>query len=745
MSQSAAVPASGRRRADAAVAIPPSAGNARSRAAGAHDVPNRRVLSMISTPSRTRLSLLLALALGTAGVAFAAAPPLASTPAGTQPATAPAAQPAGDFLRADIDPKVDPRQDFFDYANGGWLASHPIPASESAWGIGSLVEEDTYATLRKINEDSANGRWAAGSYPRKVGDFWKTAMDTARADEQGVHPLDDEMDRIDRVANAGDAMAEAFTLAQIGIDAFFESDISQDEKDSAVYAVHFNQGGLGLPERDFYFNPEQGVAKVRSEYVAHLSRVLQQLGRKSADADAAAARVMAFETELARISRKIEDLRDPDRNYNKMTPAEFTAKYTPHIPWNDRMYSWGVQPATVIVGQPDFFQSLDGLLQKTDVKVLRDYLRLHLVDAYAPTLAKSFDDEHFRFYGQVLRGQKEQRERWKRVIDTENRTIGKILGQAYVQDHFPPAAKARYTAMVEAIRSAYHDRIERLAWMSPETKAKALAKLAAITAKVGYPDKWEDYHGINIATESYCQNVMRARLWHFNDQVRKFSLPVDRSEWDMNPQTYNAYYNPSNNEIVLPAAIFTIPGVADAQIDDAVAYGYVGAGTIGHEITHGFDDEGRKFDAHGNLSDWWTAEDASKFQQRADVLARQFDAYEPIPGIHINGKASLGENLADFGGLMIGIDAFMKTEQYRKGVKIGGLTPMQRFFLGYALGWMSQQRPEVLRSHLLSDVHAPAKWRVLGPLSNIPAFYEAFGVKPGDAMWRPADQRAAIW
>ncbi len=678
-------------------------------------------------------------------LAIAGAPAQPTMPAKTAAAPAATAPAKADFLQADIDPTVDPRKDFFDYANGRWLASHPIPAAESSWGIGNEVEEDTYASLHKINQHFGRQRWPQGSYAQKIGDFWNTAMDTAKVDEAGIEPLAEEIRRIDAVKTAGDAMMEAFSLAQIGVGAFFDADILQDEKNSDVLAVHFSQGGLALGDRDFYFNPEPGVAKVREEYVAHLSRVLQLLGRKSADADAAAAKVMAFQTELARISRKLEDLRDPDKNYHKLTPAEFTAKFTPDIPWAERMYSWNVQPETVIVGQPEFFAGMDKLLGKTDPAVLRDYLRLRLVDAYSPTLSKAFDEEHFRFYGMAMRGQKQQRERWKRVIDAENGAMGMILGQAYVEDHFPPAAKQRYVAMVAAVKQAFGERIKKLEWMSPETKTKALAKLEAVTAKVGYPDKWEDFHGMNISNNSYCQNMLRAALWHFNDRVRKLALPVDRSEWDMFPQTYNAYYNPSNNEIVLPAAIFSVPGVPDAQVDDAVAYGYAAAGTIGHEITHGFDDEGRKFDAKGNLSDWWTAEDAAKFEARAAVLAREFDAYEPIPGIHINGKASLGENIADFGGVLIGLDAFKQTKQYREGKKIGGLTPVQRFFLGYAMGWMSQQREQSLRQHLLTDVHAPAKWRVLGPLSNIPAFYTAFGVKQGDPMWRPADQRAAIW
>ena len=656
-----------------------------------------------------------------------------------------ATPPPQDFLQAHLDPAVDPGVDFFEYANGGWLAGHPIPASESSWGIGNAVDEQLYVSLRNINEQAARSEQAPGSDQQKISDFWTTAMDTAKADRLGVHPLDAELARVDAVQGAGDVLDTVFAWQPLGVDALFGVGIGQDEKDSEVMAVHVYQGGLGLPERDFYFNPEQGVAKIRTEYVGHIARTLALLGRDDRQATADAVRVMAFETALAKASRKLEDLRDPEKNYNKMTPADLTAKITPSIAWSDRLAAWKLHPETVIVGQPEYLAAVDKLLRETPVPVLRDYLRYHLVDGYAPYLGQAFDQENFRFNGQVLSGQKQQRERWKRVLDNEGNAMGMVLGKIFVSEYFPAAAKQRYVALVEAIRTAYGERIEKLDWMSAATKARAQQKLAAITTKVGYPDKWKDYSTLQVGRESYARNMMNAAQWHFDDDLSKFGKPVDRSEWEMTPQTYNAYYNPSNNEIVLPAAIFTVPGVLDAQVDDAVVYGYAAASTIGHEITHGFDDEGRQFDAAGNLAQWWTDEDAKKFQQHAEVMVQQFDAFEPLPGLHINGKASLGENIADYGGLLLGLDAFKKTEQYAKGEKIGGLTPLQRYFLGYALGWMSQQREEQLRSRLLSDVHAPAKWRVLGPLSNIPEFYEAFGIKPGQPMWRPEAERVHIW
>jgi putative endopeptidase len=650
-----------------------------------------------------------------------------------------------DFLASHLDTSVDPGVDFFEYANGGWLKAHPIPASESAWGIGNAVNEQLYASLRKINEDAAAAGAEPGSDQQKIGDFWATAMDVALADRLGATPLQAQLDTIDAVASADDVFDTVFAFKPIGVSGLFRLGVSQDDKASDTMAVQLNQGGLGLPERDFYFNPEAGVAKVRAEYVDHIARTLGLLGRDPIDAQAAAAAVMAFETQLATASRKLEDLRDPEKNYNKMTPAELTAKYTPSLDWTARLAQWGVEPDYVIVGQPEYFAAMDSLVRDTPVPVLQDYLRYHLVDDYADYLGSSFDQEHFRFHGQAMSGQKEQRARWKRVLDEEGGAMGMVLGKIFVKEYFPEASKQRYVAMVEAIRDTYRDRIERLDWMSPGTKQKALVKLAGITPKVGYPDKWKDYSALSIGRESYAANMMAAMRWRFQDNLSHFGKPVDRTEWHMTPQTYNAYYNPSNNEIVLPAAIFTVPGVPDAQVDDAVAYGYAAASTIGHEITHGFDDQGRQYDAKGNLSGWWTDEDARRFNVAAQRMVEEFDAYEPLPGLHINGKASLGENIADYGGILLGLEAFKKTEQYRKGEKIGGLTPLQRYFLGYALGWMSHQREERLRARLLSDVHAPAKWRVLGPMSNIPEFYEAFGVKPGQPMWRPADERVRIW
>jgi putative endopeptidase len=652
-----------------------------------------------------------------------------------------------DVVAADIDPSVNPGDDFFSYANGGWLKTHPIPPEDAEYGIGKLVQDDLDAKLRATSEEAARHlNTAAGSDERKIGDFWNTAVDQALADRLGLAPLHADLAAIDAIGDLKGVLDMTFALQRQGLGPLFSFGIAQDEKASGVMAVHLGQGGLGLPDRDFYFNKDAGIAKTRQAYVVHIATMLKLLGADAAGAQLRSEAVMAFETSLATVSRPLEDLRDPQKNYNRVGPGEFTAKYTPAIAWRQRMGDWQLAPDYVIVGQPEFFAGLEAVLARTPVATLRDYLRLQLVDTYAPYLSKPFDDEHFDFYGRVLSGRQEQHPRWKRALNAENGALGMILGRIYVKQYFPASAKQRYGDLVEAIRTAYGERIDRLDWMSAATKAKAHEKLARLTKKVGFPDKWKDYSALVITRNSFAENMRNAGIWQFNDQLSKFGKPVDRSEWvDITPQTYNAYYNPPNNEIVLPAAAFLIPGFKDAELDDAVVYGYVAASTIGHEMTHGFDDEGRQFDGEGNLTDWWTKEDAAQFTQRAAVLARQFDAYEPLPGLHINGNATLGENIADYGGVLLGLDAFRKTEQYRSGRKIAGYTPLQRFFLGYALSWLSAEREELLRQYLLSDVHSPAKWRTNGPLSNVAEFYEAFGVKPGQPLYRPESERVRIW
>ncbi|MES2921496.1 MAG: M13 family metallopeptidase [Verrucomicrobiota bacterium] len=659
--------------------------------------------------------------------------------------TSPVPTERGDILSANLDRAVDPAKDFFSFANGGWLARHPIPASEAGWGIGDLVREELYEQLRKISEEAAKAAAPTNSDLRKIGDFWTTAMDDAKADAVGLTPLRKELELIDSIKTIGDVLDVSFVLRPLAVETFCTVSVGQDEKRSDLMSVHISQGGLGLPERDFYFNQEKGTARIRREYVAHLARMLKLMGRSGGDASNAAENVMKFETSLAKASRKLEDLRDAEKNYHPMTPSDLTGNHTPLIDWQRRLAAMSLRPDVVIVGQPEYFTALNQLLTKTPLPVLKDYLRIQLIAIYAAFLDKAWADEDFAFTGKVLSGQKEQRPRWKRVLDSQELAMGMVTGKIFVQEYFPERVKRRYADLVEVIRNSYRERIDRLEWMSDATKAKAREKLDKLTVKVGYPDRWKDYSALIVATDSWCGNMMNASRWQFGDMVSKFGKPVDRTEWEMTPQTYNAYYQASNNEIVLPAAIFTVPGMRDEDLDDALVYGYAAASTIGHEITHGFDDEGRKFDAQGNLKDWWTAEDAARFQQRAVAMVAQFNAFQPLPGLPINGQASLGENLADYGGLLLALDAFKKTEQFRSGQPIGGFTPIQRFFLGYAFAWIYQNREESLRARLLSDVHAPPKWRVNVPLSNIPEFQEAFGIKPGAPMWRPPESHVKVW
>ena len=650
-----------------------------------------------------------------------------------------------DILLANADTTISPGRDFFQYANGTWLKNNPIPASESIWSIYNLVQEETYSRLKEISVNAATANDAKpGTALQKIGDFYASAMDTTAIEKNGLKPLQPELDRINAITDVKSLLTEIANLSPVA-DAFFGLYIGQDSKNSEKMALHIFQAGIGLPDRDYYFNTDVRTVNIRKEYVKHVTNVMRLLGDDEAAATKHSEMVMKIEIALASKSRKLEALRDPYKNYNKMS-VQAVSKLTPSINWKEMLAKTGIQNLdTVIVMQPEFLQEVEKLLKTTGPDEWKAYLRWRLIDNSAGYLSKAFEDEEFNFRGKVMQGSKEQRIRWKRVLDAEEGALGELLGQLYVQKYFSPATKKRYETMVGNIMEAYGERIKALDWMSPATKEKALAKLSTVVKKVGYPEKWKDYSALTINRDSYVMNVLQARRWAFNYEVNKLGKPVDRTEWGMTPQTYNAYYNPSNNEIVLPAAMFIIPGVPDSLADDAMMYAYVGGSTIGHEITHGFDDEGRQFDAKGNLRDWWTKEDMEKFNDRAKVMVDQFNNYIVLDSMHINGKASLGENIADLAGVILGYQAFQKTEQAKKGEKIEGFTPNQRYFMAYALSWLGHQRDERLARQIMTDVHAPAKQRVNGPLSNIPEFYKAFNVKPGDPMYRPENQRVKIW
>ena len=649
-----------------------------------------------------------------------------------------------DVLATNLDTTVSPGADFFQYANGGWLNKNEIPGDESAWGIGNLVDLENKNRLREIAEKASASNAAAGSTEQKIGDFWKMAMDSAKIEADGVKPLQPMLDKLNAVTDVKALVNLVAEFKMAGSSTLFSDYISQDDKNSDVMAYKMSQGGLGLPEREYYFKSDSVTVNIRSAYIKYMTQVLTLSGDAPAAAETTAKNILALETKLAAASRKIEDLRDPYKNYNKMAVADL-GKMNSGFDWNAYMGIVGIKGIdSVIVGQPEFFKALDGVLKTVPLNDWKGYVKFNLLSDFSAALPDTFGRAAFDF-SKLFSGAKARRPRWKRAIASEENVMGELMGQLYVKEFFNETAKKRYEDMVEAIRAALKDRIANLTWMSDSTKQKAYAKLAAIKKKVGYPEKWKDFSTLQVGTESYLANLVSANKWWHQYNVNKLGKPVDRDEWDMFPQTYNAYYNPSNNEIVLPAGIFTVPGYRDEELDEATVYGYAGASTIGHEITHGFDDEGRQFDAKGNLMSWWTKSDEEEFNRRAEVIIKQFDEYEPVPGYHINGKATTGENIADLGGILLGIEAYKKTDEYKANKTVAGLTPMQRYFLGYSLGWLGKQKDEQLRNRLMTDVHSPAKYRVNGPFVDVDEFYTAFNIKPGDKMYRADSLRVKIW
>ena len=647
-----------------------------------------------------------------------------------------------DILAMDIDSTVKPGDDFFMFANGGWYKKTKIPDTESGWGIGNMVQDEIYQKLRKINEDAIKEKARAGSVSQKIGDFWKSGMDSAAIEAAKLTPLQPDFEKIDAIKTPDDLVSVAAMLHRKGVSGLFSDYVYQDDKKSDEMAYHFSQGGLGLPNRDYYFNTDARSVQVKKAYQDYMAKTFTRIDPATATANVN--QVFNLETKLAKASRKLADLRDPYKNYNKMS-WEQLMKTGPSFNWINYAKEVGANKVdSVIVGQPEFIVALSNEIKQTPLDVWKNYLKLGLIQSSAAYLDSATYNNAFE-YRKAITGATKPRDRWKRVLDAEESAIGEALGQLFVKEYFTEAAKKRYSDMVENVRAAYKERIEKLTWMNDSTKQKAYDKLAKITKKVGYPDRWKDFSSLKIDDGPWVLNMQRANEWWHQYEINKLGKPVDRNEWEMTPQTYNAYYNPSNNEIVLPAGIFSVPGYADNELDDALVYGYAAASTIGHEITHGFDDQGRQYDAKGNLYDWWTKKDAEEFSDRAKKIIAQFNEFIPIDTLHINGEATQGENIADLGGMLIGLDAFKKTDTYKKNEKISGYTPLQRYFLGYALGWLYKNRPESVASQVMTDVHAPAIQRVNGPVVNVPEFYEAFGIKPGDKMYRPDSLRVKIW
>ena len=649
--------------------------------------------------------------------------------------------------RADIDPKnfdlaAKPQDDFNAFANGGWKKDNPVPAAYSRWGAFNEVDEHNKTGLHAILDRAAKAEHP-GAIEKQVGDFYASGMNEAAIAAAGLVPLKPELDRIAAIQTATDVQAEIARLHTFKIRAGFIIESEQDPKNSVMMIAGTGQNGLGLPDRDYYFRDDEKSKKLREQYVVHVAKMLELAGATPDTAKAGAQTVLKLETALAQGSKKRVELRDPVANYHKLPIAD-VQKLTPHFDWKAYFATVDIaEPAEIDVGQPEFFKALDTQLAATPVADWQVYLRWHLLHATAAYLSPAFVDENFAFYGKTLTGTQVLRERWKRVLDTEDSLIGEALGQLYVAEYFPPESKARMLKLVDNLRAALRDRLQTLEWMDEPTRAKALGKLDAFGVKIGYPDKWIDYSKLTIDRGPYVSNVLRARAFDFHRDLAKVGKPVDRGDWDMTPPTVNAYYNPTMNEIVFPAGILQ-PPFFDAKADDAVNYGGIGA-VIGHEMTHGFDDQGRQFDAQGNLTDWWTPECAARFKERAAAIVKQFNGYVPIDDLHINGELTQGENIADLGGVKISFAALQKALVGQPRREVSGFTEEQRFFLSWATVWHENIRDQELRLRVNTDPHSPAKFRIIGPLSNLPEFYSAFDVPVGAPMRRAAEDRVTIW
>jgi putative endopeptidase len=700
---------------------------------------------MLLHPSRrARLALAAALAAAAApAAARAQARPAAPAPAAA-PTTAPVARGRG-IDPANLDTTCAACANFFQFANGGWLKRTTVPAAYASWGSFNELGDRNEAVLRRIIEAAAAKPAApAGSNDQKIGAYYRACMDSAAAERAGAAPIRPLLDRIAAIRTTADVRAALGPLERDAGLAPFGAGVAPDDKNSDSLLVAFGQGGLGLPDRDYYLKTDARSQQIRDRYVAHVARMLTLAGgTDSARAAADARTVLALETKLAGASMTRVEQRDPNATYHKMTLAEFQ-RTTPGVDWTAYLAAVGApRVATVNVRQPAFFRALDSLVTREPADAWKTYLRWRAVSSAAGALSSAFVNERFAF-SSTFTGAKEQQPRWKRCVGSTNGALGELVGQEYVKQTFTPESKARALAMVANLQAALGERIAGLTWMSDTTKRQAQAKLAAFTRKIGYPDKWTDYSALQVADGSHYANLRRAGRFQEARDWAKLGKAIDKGEWGMTPPTVNAYYNPSWNEIVFPAGILQ-PPFYDPEADDAVNYGAMGA-VIGHEMTHGFDDQGRQYDARGNLRDWWTAGDAARYTAEADKVAAQFSAYTVVDSAtHVNGRLTLGENIADLGGLTIAHAALQKANANKRLQKIDGFTPDQRFFLGWAQVWRQLQRDEAARAQVAVDPHSPGLWRVNGPLSNMPEFQAAWGCKAGDAMVRPAAQRAQIW
>jgi putative endopeptidase len=656
------------------------------------------------------------------------------------PAPAPAKPEYGDFgidLTARKD-TVKPGDDFFAYVNGSWQETFTIPADKAAYSMGQKLDDEARAHVRKIIEGSSAPKPAPGSIERKIGDYFASFMDTAKIEADGVNAVKPDLDRIAAVKTASE-LSKLF--GEPGFQSPVGGYVGPDDKDPEAYFVNLVQSGLGMPDRDYYLKDDPKLKETRTAYVSHIGRMLTLAG--AADATAMAARVMALETQIARVHWPAEQTRDAIANYNPKSRAEIKA-FALGLDWQamfDAMEVGGWDRFNA--NTPTALKGIAALVTSQPLDDWKAYLTYHHLHNHAPYLPKAIDDENFAFYGKALSGRERQRERWERGVDLVNRGLGEAIGQVYVKQHFPPESKAKIDVLVENLKAAYKANIEKLEWMGPATRTKALEKLASLRVKIAYPDKWKDYSSMAIVPGDLFANARAADLWSWRYDVGKLGKPVDKDEWLMTPQTVNAYYYPPTNEITFPAAILQ-PPYFDPHADDAVNYGGIGA-VIGHEIGHAFDDQGRLYDATGALKDWWTKADDASFNKRSSTLVSQYGAFEVLPGLKMNGQLTLGENIGDLGGLGVAYQAYRQSLGSKDAPVIAGLSGDQRFFLAYAQAWRSKHRDEALRSLVLSNPHAPPLMRVNGVVRNVDAWYAAFNVQSGDKLYLPPEQRVKIW
>jgi putative endopeptidase len=642
-----------------------------------------------------------------------------------------------------LDRTCKPCEDFYHFAGGAWLTRNPVPAAYPSWGRFNELAERNRELLHQILEAAANSHAVAGSNEQKIGDFYASCMDEKKIDAGGAKPLDPELARIGAIQSSVELQTEVARLQSLGVSVLFDFGSTQDAKDSTQVIGGADQGGLGLPDRDYYTKTDDKSRQIRDQYREHVSKMLQLLGDNPPKASSEAEAILGLETKLAEASLTRVERRDPEKMYHKMDRSELQ-KLTRSWIWNNYFQDLGYAKIDAVdVTAPKFFEMVSRQLSETSIESWKAYLRWHLLNSAAPWLAKPFVDEDFEFKGRTLQGTKEILPRWKRCVTATDHQLGEALGQIYAEKYFPPQAKARALEMVNQLTSALRDDLQTLSWMGPATRQQALDKLSTFARKIGYPDKWRDYSAFTVDRGAYALNAMRGSQFEFKRDLDKIGKPVDRTQWDMTPPTVNAYYDPEMNEIVFPAGILQ-PPFFDPNADDASNYGAMGA-VIGHEMTHGFDDEGRKFDASGNLRDWWTPEDEKNFTARADCIEKQFDGYKVQDDIHENGKLVLGESIADLGGLNLAYRALHKSLEGKNTPLMNGMTPDQRFFLSYAQIWASNDRPEFERLMVNTNPHPLARFRAIAAPSNMVEFAGAFGCKEGEAMARPSAIRCQIW